>query len=104
MENIERVKRGIALFIDKEVFPAMPKVQGILFAALAPVYIETKSKELLQNATLKDMGLVENDEVDVDKVYRLIKEKASGHWPVEIAGFKFTESDFDKFYRYIKEG
>lgn len=104
MENIERIKKGIAAFIDKEMFPVMPKTRGILFSAFAPVYIETKSKEILQNPTIKEMGFVENDGVDVDKVYRLIKEKASGHWPLEVAGFKFSESDFDKLYRYIKEG
>lgn len=104
MEDIERIKRGVALFIDKEMFPVMPKMQGILFSAFAPVYIEAKTKELLQNPTIRSMGLVENTEVDVDKVYRLIKEKAAGHWPVEVSGFKLNESDFDKLYKYIKEG
>ena len=33
----------------------------------------------------------------------IIKEKASGKWPVEISNFKMNEADFDKLYQYIKE-
>ena len=42
-------------------------------------------------------------DVDIDKVYSAIKDKAVGRWPVEIAGLKASEADLDKLYTYIKE-
>jgi hypothetical protein len=28
----------------------------------------------------------------------------SRRWPIELMGFRFSESDLDKLYQYIKEG
>lgn len=104
MVSIEQVKRGFANFVDHEIVPVLPGWKGILFAAGAPLVIESKARELPEHPLVKAMGVIdENGMVDIDKVYSAIKDKAVGRWPVEIAGLKASEADLDKLYTYIKE-
>lgn len=102
MENIEKVKRGIAMFVDNEVAPVMPKWKGIAFAAGAALIIEANANTLINHPMISMLGVVEGDNVDVDKLYAAVKSKAQGKWPVEIYGFKMSETDLDKLYQYIK--
>lgn len=103
MESMEKIERALARFIDKEMYPVMPKVQGIAFAAFAPLVIQNKKQELLHSPLVQAMGVVDGENVDVDKLYAAFKGKAQGQWPMDAFGFKVTEADFDKLYRYIKE-
>ncbi len=102
MENIEKVKRGIAMFVDNEVAPVMPKWKGIAFAAGAALMMEAKANTLLNHPMVSMLGVVEGDNVDVDKLYAAVKSKAQGKWPIEMAGLRMSEGDFDKLYQYIK--
>lgn len=101
METIQQVERGVAAFIDKDMAPLMPKAKGIAFAAFAPMVIKTKIKEYAPLA--QSLGLMQEENVDVDMLYRAFKEKAQGKWPIDLLGFKFAEADLDKLYRTIKE-
>lgn len=103
MEHIEKVKRGVATFVDRELVPTLPKWKGILFGAGAGLFIETNSNALLQHPLTGLLGIVDGEQVDVDKAYTAVKNKAQGQWPISIAGFKCSEEDLDKLYRYIKE-
>ena len=101
MESIQQIERGVALFIDRDMVPVMPKAKGIAFAAFAPMVVKAKVKEFLP--LVESMGLAEGDQVNTDQIYSAFKEKAQGKWPVELLGFKFSEDDLDKLYRTIKE-
>lgn len=101
MESIQQVERGLAAFIDKDMAPLMPKAKGIAFAAFAPMVVKGKIKEFTPMA--QSMGLMQDENVDVDLLYKAFKEKAQGKWPIDLLGFKFTEEDLDKLYRTIKE-
>lgn len=101
MESIQQVERGVALFIDREMVPVMPKAKGIAFAAFAPMVVKAKIKEYAP--LVQTMGLLDGENINVDEVYRAFKEKAHGKWPIEVLGFKFSEEDLDKLYRTIKE-
>ena len=101
METIQQVERGVAAFIDKNMAPLMPKAKGIAFAAFAPMVIKTKIKEYAPLA--QSLGLMQEENVDVDMLYRTFKEKAQGKWPIDLMGCKFAEEDLDKLYRTIKE-
>lgn len=103
MEHIEKVKRGAAAFVDREIVPTLPKWQGILFGAGAGLFLEGKSEAILKHPIAEMLSLVDGDQVDVDKAYSAIKNQAQGKWPVKIVGFKCSEEDLDKLYRYIKE-
>lgn len=99
MVNIQRIEQQIAAFIDEDLVPKMPKLEGIALAAFAPVYIRAKLPGVLKLA--QSIGLAEGDNVDVDKVFAEFKGKAQGRWPIELMGFTFYEDDLDKLYRYI---
>ena len=103
MVGLEQVRRGIMTYVTKEIAPLLPTWQGVLVEALAPTVIEAKMKELLGGKLLAGTGLVDGAAVNVDEIYRSVKNAATGRWPMEIAGFRFTEADVDKLYRYIKE-
>lgn len=102
MENISQVKRGIANFIDGEVAPVMPRWKGILLSAGAALMIEGKTNEVLNHPMVQMMGIIDGDNVDVDKLYSTLKVKAQGKWPIEVSGLKMSENDLDKLYQYIK--
>lgn len=104
MVGLEQVKRGAVTYVSKELAPLLPTWQGVLVEALAPTVIEAKLKELLAGKLLAGTSLVDGANVNVDEVYKLVKNTAMGRWPLEIAGFRFTEADVDKLYRYIREG
>ena len=101
MTNIQQIERGVALFIDREMAPMMPKAKGIAFAAFAPMVVKAKVKEYAP--LVQTMGLMNGEDIDLEEGYRAFKEKAQGKWPIEVLGFKFAEEDLDKLYRTIKE-
>lgn len=99
MVNIQRIEQNIAAFVDEDLAPKMPKLEGIAFSAFAPMYIRAKLPKLL--ALADGTGLVDGDNVDVERIFQEFKAKAAGKWPIEMAGFRFYEDDLDKLYRYI---
>ena len=104
MVGLEQVRRGILTYINKELAPLLPTWQGVLIEALAPTVLDAKAKEILNGKLLTGTGLVEGSTINVDEIYRNLKVSAQGRWPMEIAGFRFSDSDLDKLYRYVKEG
>lgn len=104
MVGLEQVRRGILTYINRELAPLLPTWQGVLIEALAPTVLDAKTKEILNGKLLTGTGLVEGSTINVDEIYRNLKVSAQGRWPMEIAGFRFSDSDLDKLYRYVKEG
>ena len=103
MKSIEQVKRGAVSYISKEIAPLMGTGKGILIEALAPTVIDANIKKYASKEWLSGTGLIDGANVNVDEVYKLIKNAASGRWPVELFGFRFTEADLDKLMNYIRE-
>ena len=99
MVHINRVTENIAAFVDKELIPQMPKLEGIAFAAMAPFVIKAKIPGLLKLANGTE--LLDGENIDVDALYHEFKSKAQGKWPIEAFGFIFREDDLDKLYRYL---
>lgn len=99
MVSIQRIEQGIAAFVDEEMAPKMPKIEGIAFSAFAPIVIRAKLPGLL--ALAQGTELVNGDNVDVERVIQEFRGKAAGKWPIEMAGFRFYEEDIDKLYRFI---
>jgi hypothetical protein len=103
MKSIEQVKRGAVNYISKEIAPLMGTGKAILLEAMAPTVIEANIKRYAGKEWLAGTGLVDGLNVNVDEIYKLIKNAANGRWPVELFGFRFTESDLDKLINYIRE-
>ena len=104
MVSYEKVKNGASVYIMQEIAPLLPAGKGILVQAFAPVVIEANLKRYLGSEWLIGTGLVDGAMVNVDEIYKLLKSAAVGKWPVELLGFKFSEADLDKLFRFIKEG
>lgn len=99
MVNIKRIEQNIVAYIDEDLVPKMPKLEGIAFSAMAPFVIRAKLPGLLR--MVDGTELVNGEDVDVDRLVQEIRAKAAGKWPLEMAGFKFYENDLDKLYHYI---
>lgn len=99
MVNIKRIEQNIVAYIDEDLAPQMPKLEGIAFSAMAPFVIRAKLPGLLR--IVEGTELVNGENVDVDRLVQEIRAKAAGKWPLEMAGFKFYENDLDKLYHYI---
>ena len=104
MVGMEQVKRGAMKYLSREMVPLMEKGKGILFEVFAPAVIDANLKKYMAADWLQSTGLVDGMNVEIEEMYRLVKQGASGKWPVELLGFRFSESDLDKLYQYIKEG
>lgn len=99
MVNINRVVENMAAYIDEDMVPKMPKLEGIALAAMAPFVIKAKLPGLLK--LVEGTELVNGDSVDIERLYQEFKRKSNGKWPVELMGFKFYENDLDTLYRYM---
>lgn len=99
MVHMNRIMENLAAFIDEDMVPKMPKLEGIALAAMAPFVIKAKIPGLLKLANGTE--LVDGENIDVDRLYQEFKVKAQGKWPVELMGFRFREDDLDKLYRYL---
>ena len=104
MVGIEQVRRGVTAYVAKEIAPLLPTWQGVLVEAVAPTILDARLKELMSGKLLSGTGFVDGATLNVDEIYKLLKNTATGRWPIEVAGFRFSESDLEKLYRYIREG
>lgn len=103
MTSYDQIKRGITLYINRELAPVAPKVLGIGLSAFGPVVVESKLKQFFDSGLLDGTGLVEGMSINLEEALSLLRPATNGKWPIELFGFTFTESDLDKLYRYIKE-
>lgn len=99
MVNKNKVMENLAAFVDEDMIPQMPKLEGIAFAAMAPFVIKAKVPSLMR--WVEGTELVDGDNIDVEALYRQFKAKAGGKWPMRLMGFTFREEDLDKLYRYL---
>lgn len=103
MTSREHLRQGIVTYINREVAPKAPKALGIGIVAFGPVIVEAKLNQFLTGGLLEGTPLQQENTVDVDQVYQLLKPAAAGKWPIELFGIQFYEPDLDKAYRFIKE-
>lgn len=104
MISTEQICRGAMKFVTRELVPQMSVWEGVALTAFAPAVIAAKVKKYTASNLLDGTGYVDGNNVDLDEAYKNFKNAAVGKWPMEIIGFKFTESDLDKLYNYIREG
>ena len=109
MVRIEKIKRGISAFADMELVPKMSGIQKWIFAAGVSAYLanaEALVEKWKHCAIVKDLDIIKEDNtVDVDKMYRHLKE-AARKGPAEmdlpmVGKITLTEADLDKLYTLI---
>lgn len=103
MVGMEQIRKGIARYIAQELAPQMSVAKAVALEAFGPTVIEGKLRKLA-GEWLEGTELMDGGSINVGEAYRLFKQASSGRWPMEIMGVRFSESDLDKLYQYIKEG
>lgn len=98
--NISRIERNLMAFMDEDMIPKMPKLEGIALGTIAPLVIRAKLPAFLKMAAGTEL-LGDGDNVDVELLFKEFKRSAAGKYPLELAGFRFDENDIDKLYRYL---
>lgn len=109
--NFDRVLNGIMKYMDREIFSSMNDWQEML-ARIAVSRLLGNSEQLkntiMNNAYLRTFAIVdENGNVDVDGLYRDLKEQIRAKGKIELTlpmfgTYRFTESDVDRLYSCIK--
>jgi hypothetical protein len=100
---MEQIRRGAEKYIAAELSPKMNELKAAAMEAFVPTVIEGKIRVFVEGY-LQGTPLVEGNSINIEEAYRLFKPTMSRRWPIELMGFRFSESDLDKLYQYIKEG
>lgn len=107
MVTLKQVESGVLNFVRRDVAPVMPGWQGVLFSSLAQLNMSAWLKAGAAHPLIAASGAAQGDNVDIDKLYSLLKENAAGKWPIsyenKMFNLSFSETDLDKLYRCIKE-
>ena len=111
MVHYSKVLSGVAAYIDRELISQMGgSVKGWIAGAAAALMLERGKQaalEAMRAPMLKEMGLVDGEDVDVDAIYSALLEQArkgSATATLPLIGpVTFKESDVEALYRYITE-
>lgn len=98
MVSIERVKDGLARYIDAELCPSMSGWRRIIVATGAGIAISKLDTLHLP------LGLTQDGEIDVDAIYNEAKKHISGTMPIDlpmIGTVEISATDIDTMYNYI---
>ena len=112
MVHYSKVLSGVAAYIDRELISQMGgSVKGWIAGAAAALMLERGKQaalEAMRAPMLKEMGLVDGEDVDVDAIYSALLEQArkgSATATLPLIGpVTFKESDVEALYRYITQG
>lgn len=112
MVHYTKVLSGVAAYIDRELISQMGgSVKGWIAGAAAALMLERGKQaalEAMRAPTLKELGLVDGEDVDVDAIYSALLEQArkgSATATLPLIGpVTFKESDVEALYRYITQG
>lgn len=112
MVHYTKVLSGLAAYIDHELISQMGgSVKGWIAGAAAALMLERGKQaalEAMRAPMLKELGLVDGENVDVDAIYSALLEQArkgSATATLPLIGpVTFRESDVEALYRYITQG
>lgn len=112
MVHYTKVLSGLAAYIDHELISQMGgSVKGWIAGAAAALMLERGKQaalEAMRAPMLKELGLVDGENVDVDAIYSALLEQArkgSATATLPLIGpVTFKESDVEALYRYITQG
>ena len=109
--NFDRVLNGIMKYMDREIFSSMNDLQEVVARITVSRIIgnsEQLKNTIMSNPYLRTFAIIdENGNVDVDGLYRDIKEQIRAKGKLELSlpmfgTYRFTESDVDRLYSCIR--
>lgn len=110
MIHYSKVVQGLAAYAENEIAGKLAgSGKGWMIGAAIGLVASSADgyvRKLLNNDMVKALGLVEGENVDVDRLYNeLIKQAQKGNATVAVpllGAITFSAADVDAAYRYIK--
>ena len=111
MISMDKVKRGIARYIDEEFTNKMSGWQKWVFGAGIAMFIEnftSNMQRLKENPVVKSLGLMDDmGNVAVERLHQQLKvqaQKGAVTFEIPMLGtVTLRENDVDKLYNYIMQ-
>ena len=110
MVSMEKVQKGIAVFIDQELIPSLTGWDKILVGGSAGVAVANLPKIIEQYPIVSALDIYDknNNQMDIDTLYQSVvpylgNELLPLRIPVLGITMKVGKQQIDALYRYIKE-
>lgn len=110
MVSMEKVQKGIAVFIDQELIPSLTGWDKILVGGSAGVAVAKLPKIIEQYPIISALDIYDknNNQMDIDTLYQSVlpylgSELLPLRIPVLGITMKVGKQQIDALYRYIKE-
>ena len=110
MVSMEKVQKGIAVFIDQELIPSLTGWDKILVGGSAGVAVAKLPKIIEQYPIISALDIYDknNNQMDIDTLYQSVvpylgNELLPLRIPVLGITMKVGKQQIDALYRYIKE-
>lgn len=113
MVDFNRIKNGIAKYLDNEIIPNLSNndTEKFLVGIATGIFLKRMDKIMnyYLNRNLMKVAEItnENQEIDIDLIYEVAKETIKSNsvsFEVPVFGkLTFTKDDIDTLYKYITE-
>lgn len=110
MVTMEKVQRGLAAFIDRELIPSLSGWDKVLVGGGAGLAVAKLPQMIAQYPIVATLGVYdkENNLVDIDALYQAIvpyigTEALPVKLPMLGITVKMGRAEIDTLYKYIKE-
>lgn len=110
MVTMEKVQRGLAAFIDRELIPSLSGWDKVLVGGGAGLAVAKLPQLIAQYPIAATLGVydMERNQVDIDAVYQAIgpyigTEALPVKLPMLGITVKLGRAEIDTLYKYIKE-
>jgi hypothetical protein len=110
MVTMEKVQRGLAAFIDRELIPSLSGWDKVLVGGGAGLAVAKLPQMIAQYPIVATLGVYdkENNQVDIDALYQaIVPYIGTEALPVKIPMLGITvkmgRQEIDTLYKYIKE-
>ena len=110
MVTMEKVQRGLAAFIDRELIPSLSGWDKVLVGGGAGLAVAKLPQMIAQYPIVATLGVYdkENKRVDIDALYQAIvpyigTEALPVKLPMLGITVKMGRAEIDTLYKYIKE-
>lgn len=104
MITLEKLKRGLAAYLDEEIVPNLPGWRQFVFGGAAALLISNLDR-WMQHPIVTALGIAKGNMIDVEAAYKEIRKRANAPFAVNIPGIgemKFSPEDIDKLYERLR--
>ena len=110
MITVHQLKKGLEVYADKEILPHLSSAKRVglgIYLELLLNRIESEPALIFDNPAIKILGIIDGQNVDLDKLYSAAVSRMDAAGPIEIdvpmiGCFTFNRNDADKLCELIR--